>query len=380
MELHWNEAIEKIVNEHLIIELKRYPSVIIFGAGESGEWVLNLLRKRDIYPKCFCDNCKEKWGKRRNGLKVFSFEDALINYPDSAICIASMWFDEIMQQIEKQDKDLLLRTWDLLPTMAWETSNGYEESTEKDYIRNNIDNFDRLYKDLTDKKSKDTLIGLLNYRLTRKKEFLKNIKSDQNVYLDNSIIPENLINKIAKGNIIDGGAFNGDTVDMFISKLGKLGMLEIHCYEAENENCKILKEKITNWKPHQVVIHEAALWNDKQAEVFFTGKGLSGKLSEDEKGKKIYIEAIDEYDYNNVSLIKLDIEGAEREALCGAVKTIKKFVPILAICVYHLQDDLINIYQLLKSLNMDYQIILRHYMESAGDTVMYAIPIPKESD
>ena len=42
---------------------------------------------------------------------------------------------------------------------------------------------------------------------------------------------------------------------------------------------------------------------------------------------------------SRVDLIKMDIEGAERQALAGASQTIRNFRPRLEICTYHLMDD-----------------------------------------
>lgn len=42
---------------------------------------------------------------------------------------------------------------------------------------------------------------------------------------------------------------------------------------------------------------------------------------------------------SRIDYIKMDIEGAEREALRGAVDTITRFAPRLAVSAYHLPDD-----------------------------------------
>jgi hypothetical protein len=73
--------------------------------------------------------------------------------------------------------------------------------------------------------------------------------------------------------------------------------------------------------------------------------------------------------------IKMDIEGAELEALKGAVRTIRKCLPILAISVYHCQDHIWQIPALLHSITDTYEFYLRRYTPRVlDDLVLYAIP------
>ena len=60
-------------------------------------------------------------------------------------------------------------------------------------------------------------------------------------------------------------------------------------------------------------------------------------------------------------------------ALEGARKRISHDRPILAICAYHLQDDLLVLSNIIKSIDREYVLYLRHYMNSSGDTILYAI-------
>lgn len=73
-----------------------------------------------------------------------------------------------------------------------------------------------------------------------------------------------------------------------------------------------------------------------------------------------------------VGFIKMDIEGAEFDALHGAKNTIIRDKPLLAICVYHLQGDLFAIMDYLHQLLPEYRFWLRHYGLVMGDTVLYA--------
>ena len=78
---------------------------------------------------------------------------------------------------------------------------------------------------------------------------------------------------------------------------------------------------------------------------------------------------------DNVTFIKMDIEGSELEALRGASKTIQEHSPKLAISVYHKPEDIIDIPLFISEINSGYKFYLRHYTNWSVDTVLYAIPI-----
>jgi hypothetical protein len=55
----------------------------------------------------------------------------------------------------------------------------------------------------------------------------------------------------------------------------------------------------------------------------------------------------------------MDIEGAELKALAGARKTIESYRPELAVCVYHLNNDIYEIPRYIKSINPGYRCVIR---------------------
>ena len=75
-----------------------------------------------------------------------------------------------------------------------------------------------------------------------------------------------------------------------------------------------------------------------------------------------------------VDFIKLDVEGAEIQAILGAVKSIKKYSPKLAISLYHNVHDLFRIPQLLQEINDTYTYHLGHHHGALFETILYAHP------
>ncbi len=69
----------------------------------------------------------------------------------------------------------------------------------------------------------------------------------------------------------------------------------------------------------------------------------------------------------------MDLEGSELVALEGAINTIIKNKPKLAISIYHKPSDLINIYQHIKHLNLGYKFYFRIHTPVGSDAVLYAI-------
>ena len=89
-------------------------------------------------------------------------------------------------------------------------------------------------------------------------------------------------------------------------------------------------------------------------------------ITMDEAKKMLQIDKVD--------FIKMDIEGAEMYALCGARNLILEDRPQLAISIYHSSDDFVNIPLYLKELLKDYSFYLGHYAMNQHETVLYCIP------
>lgn len=84
------------------------------------------------------------------------------------------------------------------------------------------------------------------------------------------------------------------------------------------------------------------------------------------------------------SLINMDIEGAENEAIRGAADVIRRYRPVLAVCAYHRPEDLCVLPQTINSITNDYVFFLRKYPNFQGslhnsreEIVLYAVPLER---
>ncbi len=108
----------------------------------------------------------------------------------------------------------------------------------------------------------------------------------------------------------------------------------------------------------------------------FSGNGHGdSRIVQGNVGEAISCKVIslDSFLPGKVTFVKMDVEGAELEALKGSRKVIVQYRPKLAICVYHKKADLIEIPLFIKSLVPEYRLYIRHYGNSMCETVLYAV-------
>lgn len=173
---------------------------------------------------------------------------------------------------------------------------------------------------------------------------------------------------------IDGGCFDCSTDKAFI-KWCQGGYKKIYAFEPDAENFEKCLVRCREEEIANIELYNKGLW-DCETELSFEASGGQGsKIGE--KGSnvvKISTIAIDDVAGDDeVSFIKLDVEGAELRALQGAARTIQRFRPRLAICIYHKPEDVIEILEYILSLHDDYKLYIRHYQMSPCETIVYAL-------
>ncbi len=169
-------------------------------------------------------------------------------------------------------------------------------------------------------------------------------------------IPQKIRDKIKNRDIVDGGAYIGDSALVFYNYLQPR---RIYALEPDPYNYSLLKRTISmNKLENKIIPINYGLYNKESGMSFAGGSGGTSRISTDDRGNYIEVVTIDTLvkKYNIVpGLIKLDIEGYEKEAIEGAISTLKKYKPVLLIALYHTAKDFFEIPPLIKSVDEKYR-------------------------
>lgn len=175
--------------------------------------------------------------------------------------------------------------------------------------------------------------------------------------------------KAFKEIFVDCGSYDGSTAIDFLKWCSGQGGY-VYAWEPDPDNqkkCRMLLDK--NQVEYELI--PKGLWSEER-ELMLKTAG-TGSVIADEGDVKIQVDSIDRLTDKPVTFIKMDIEGAEYQALLGARKTIETYKPKLAICVYHMAEDIWQLPWLIHEINPEYKFFLRHYSFADNETVLYAL-------
>ena len=171
------------------------------------------------------------------------------------------------------------------------------------------------------------------------------------------------------------GSLNLGTSLEFIKrcKLAGTQNVRIHAFEPNRKAFADCQEVMERQSDCDIHLYNAGLWNCNTTLHFSEGITGDSRISDTETEVSIDAVTFDDCVDDKVTFIKMDIEGAELEALHGCKETIKKYKPKLAICIYHKQSDLIDIPLYIKELVPEYKLYIRHYCNCGAETILYAV-------
>ncbi len=349
---------------HFLERLRQHPTVI-FGASFIGDSFYDTLLELGIKIVCFCDGYRKGTTPNGNG-PIITPDELIHNYPKANILLSVS--EKRTEEIITLLKGLGYSKDCIFPAPGVLLAQGDWESFSR-----HIHGYEWAYNFFRDDISKQIILGRIERYL-----FGTYVKSttDCEEYFEKGIINLN-----SQEVFVDGGGYIGDSTKAFIRHTDN-HYRHIYVFEPSKEMVKRAKETLSGYE--NVTVIEKGLWSGEKGLDFYviSGMGASGFGREGIQSEEVVhvpTDSLDNIFFGKPSAdlptyIKLDIEGAEKEALSGAKAVISKARPKLAVCVYHKPEDVYEIPQTIADITDGYTYHLIQCGNSINETILYACP------
>lgn len=203
---------------------------------------------------------------------------------------------------------------------------------------------------------------------------------------------EELVKRKDEEIFVDAGCYDG--MDSLQFQLwSSANIKRILAFEPDKDNYNICESNLKRYCKADYELFNFGVW-DREEELVFQNDLINSYESKIAKTGNLWSIQTNHYesdvlktDVNMVKVnsidkvlagrkatfIKMDVEGAEVQALLGAKDTIRKFKPRLAISIYHRPNDILEIPRTINEIRNDYLFYLRHYCSNMSETVLYCI-------
>jgi FkbM family methyltransferase len=177
---------------------------------------------------------------------------------------------------------------------------------------------------------------------------------------------------------VDCGAFIGDSFETYCQY--NAPPQSAYLFEPDSKNLSQMKQALKKYeKDTQIHYIDKGVYHFTGTLFFNGGRGGQSCLTETPEKESVQLDVmtIDDAVEEEISFIKMDIEGSEQAALRGANRHIVSSYPRLAVCIYHGISDLWEIPLLIRDLFPEYnRYSLCHHDRSTSETVLYVYRAP----
>jgi len=336
----------------------------IYGAGQFGRYFFSILDKNigiDFFIDAYTTS-NELYGKQ-----IFKPKDA-----PTALIYNSVHFydDEIVKLLKTKGFEVKSFTETLKEFPEIFSVFRKKRFLWFDETKNLVDEkLNKVSKLLKDSKSLEIFHKIVEFRKSFDMEYYPypNSKlSEQYFPKDVPVVPET-----KELRFIDCGAFTGDTIELLHNNIDSKESIVIS-FEPDPNNLKTLQKNIKKFPNIDIIVIPMGVFSKTEI-LKFSLSGSGSAISKD-GDVSVPVTSLDETVYSfKPNYIKMDVEGAEKEALLGAKNIIRDFTPNLAVSLYHKPEDLWELPLLIDELNSDYNFYIRTHAHLGIETILYCI-------
>ena len=345
--------------------MKKY---CVYGIGGLGQKVVDLiLQNKDEVVSIYEMNPIIKEYKKITINPIKNIDSSHMNYT----FVIAIWNSNIdLGQLKQSLLELGIK--DVI--FAGELTNCYEFEhfmfASREFIENNLNKINKVKGLLNDTKSIELFTRLIQLR--QYYDFENEILLDEQQYFPIDVTELSSINWRDQV-FLDLGAFTGDTLLDILKFTDKVKYY--YGVEPDDFNADLLQTTILDNNVNGEVLRVAS-GNKNDTVYFMQGGGVSSRVLESEtsNAKAVQLLRFDEFNFSHIpSIIKMDIEGAEKNTLQGLEGIIKNKKPILMVCLYHTKDDLWELPLLINEMRNDYKFYIRQHYPNGLETVLYCV-------
>ncbi|MGB8212227.1 MAG: FkbM family methyltransferase [Anaerolineales bacterium] len=355
--------------------LKPGVSIYIYGTGTVGQDVWNTFSAQGISVAGFMDN-RNRGTSSISGVPILQPDSVANSDRGQAVIVLAIHNREVdMRVLIGRLKALgypqFITMIDLYDHFASELGTRYWLASRTIY-RDFETQINATHALWADDLSRETFARTLQFRITG--DFSVLPEPD----LENQYFPPDLPPWKQPFRMIDCGAYDGDAIRAFIKNGATFSALA--AFEPDLQNYVRLVGYI---EESGTTFLEVSLWpcgvHATSCQLRFTS-GVGEASSITDSGETIIqcVALEDALPKFAPTLIKMDIEGSEMDALLGARNLIATYQPGLAISVYHTSAHLWEIplwvARFASENGINYTYHLRSHAYNCFDTVFYAIP------
>jgi FkbM family methyltransferase len=346
-------------------------SAVIFGGGVLGNWIAAAAIAAGVEVVAFADNDQALWGKSLREVPILSPAEAVASFPEAYFVVGVFNSSGPRRQLDELGCIAVVG----FPAFFWRYHMHFRGATGMDLPHRILAQeraIQQGYACLHDAHSRREFAAQITWRCTSDYAVLPQHGDSADLYFAPDLYQLN-----SSEVFVDCGAFDGDSVGAFVSRVSGVFNHAYAC-EPDPENRLSFERNAARYPPtirERVSLLPFAV-GDRDGVVYFDVTGTAGShVSTDTGASALDSRRIDTL-FENLAptIIKMDIEGAEPKALAGARETIRRARPVLAVCAYHYCEHLWTLPVLIRSIAPDYHIALRRYAEECWETVYYAVP------
>jgi FkbM family methyltransferase len=339
----------------------------IFGAGQFGRDLCGALLKVGHPVAGFVET--KPTAPEVMGLQVLDWPTWAAAHAEAPLCVGifnrGMPLDQLEALARQAGAQDVFLPWDLYRMVK--TQMGWRFwLSEPERILEQIDALAAALDNMDDVVSKRCMLEIAAFRLGLNTAY-GSFKHTENQYF-NPLTLTDLQGKTLR--FVDGGAYNGDT---YLELCGMTEVETAHLFEPDAANFTQLTRHVAQ-TGRKAQCLPLGLADSYRILSFNAGSGEGASISETGTSH-IAVAALDDVlTGHSVDFIKLDVEGAELQALQGARKLIQRWRPVLALSLYHLPQDLWELPLASVDLCEDYRFHVRQHYFNSFDSALYAVP------